>query len=141
MMSDEIYLRLNELKKKYPFMYSKPATEEELMILESYSGWRIPEECIEFLRFSSGAVVGAYPIYGVNPNELMGKNRNTIISATTDFRLDGWSFGEEFIVISENHAGDPVLLNKDGFVLMQSHDGFEENNWKNFLDFLKWCLK
>jgi len=121
-------------------MYSEPISENELMALRVYFGWPIPEKYIEFLKFSSGAMVGAYPIYGTNPIELMDKRRNTIISATDDFRHDDWNFGTGCMVMSENHAGDPILLYKNGCIAMLSHDGFEKKNWKNFTNFLSWCL-
>jgi len=135
------YDRLKQYKEQYESIFAAPITEQELNIMQSYAGWNMPDDYLRFLKLSSGAMVGAYPVYGANPIKLMDKNLNTMMAVTQHYRDEGWRVDKDFIVVSENHAGDPLLLNQTGYLLMPSHDGFSEQRWPNFSAFLQqYCL-
>jgi|GEM_PF-6696710 len=71
-MRNKLYGKLQQCKEQYPFLFASPIMVDDFKVIEAYAGWRMPEQYAEFLKFSSGAIVGAYPIFGTEGIELMG---------------------------------------------------------------------
>ncbi|WP_280191011.1 SMI1/KNR4 family protein [Delftia sp. PS-11] len=127
------------LKNNYPFMFSEGAGENKIQELIEIYHDLLSSQYQEFLRFSGGAVIGAYPVYGVSSVDLMDAHFNTANKVTKKYEEDGMIEKGRFLVISENHAGDPIYLNLDGSVVESSHDGFQYKSWENFNEFIKCC--
>ncbi|WP_428145560.1 SMI1/KNR4 family protein [Delftia acidovorans] len=128
-----------DLKNSYPFMFSEGVSQSEIQkLIDVYHGL-VSSQYQEFLKFSGGAIIGAYPLYGVSSVELMDAHFNTVSKVTNKYEDDGMIEKGRFLVISENHAGDPICLNVDGSVVEFSHDGFQEKSWEDFNGFIEWC--
>ncbi len=56
-----------------------------------------------------GAMVGPYPIFGLRPVEVMGDNHWSVVDVTRRYRIDGVAGTEDWVVFSEDHAGNPVV--------------------------------
>lgn len=140
-MKEELLIKLKEIEKKFPFMFAAPATDQEIQKTEQRLGRTFSQHYKDFLGVYGGAMVGAYPIFGIHPVEPMDEALNTVELATERFANDGWEGLDAGIVISENHAGDPAILKNDGSVHLGSHDGTGQLIWNNFDDFLSWCLE
>jgi hypothetical protein len=52
----------------------------------------------------------------------MGNGEGSAIDVTTRFREQGWNGVENWLVISEDHAGNPIGLDKDGRIWISDHD-------------------
>lgn len=139
-MKQEFLIKLKEMEKKFPFMFSAPASDKEIEQVEELLNVTLSEQYKTFLKHYGGAMVGPYPIFGPRPVESMDVSLNTVESVTAKFRKDGWDGADMGAIISENHAGDPVILKNNGSVFLGSHDGAEQLSWSNFDEFLSWCL-
>jgi len=128
-----------DLKNSYPFMFAEGVSQSEIQKLVDVYHGLVSSQYQEFLKFSGGAIIGAYPLYGVSSVELMDAHFNTVSKVTNKYEDDRMIEKGRFLVISENHAGDPICLNMDGAVVEFSHDGFQEKSWEDFNGFIEWC--
>ena len=57
---------------------------------------------------------------------MMGINDGSAFEVSMRFKTQGWKGLEHALVISTNHAGNPVFLNPAGEVWLMDHDGDNE---------------
>ncbi|MCG6154922.1 SMI1/KNR4 family protein [Rubinisphaera margarita] len=76
----------------------------------------------EFLLKFGGAMVGPYPIFGLRPVEVMGNDHWSVVDVTRWYRNNGVPGSEAFVVISEDHSGNPVGMDANGRVWIYDHD-------------------
>lgn len=76
----------------------------------------------EFLLTFGGAMVGPFPIFGLRPVEVMGDDHWSVLDVTRHYRNDGVPGSEAWVVISEDHSGNPVGMDAEGKVWVYDHD-------------------
>lgn len=122
-MSPETVARLRSEFDSFPNMVaeSQPTSEE---IDQAASELRVPftDDYVEFLRVFGGAMVGAYPIFGLRPVSVMGKRRWSVVAMTKLYRQHSVPGVDDWIVFSEDHAGNPVGFDAKGTVWTHDHD-------------------
>lgn len=115
----------------------------EVTAAEREIGIGLPKDYKEFICRYGGAIVGAYPIYGLRRAEPMGDDKSSFLEVTKSFRLDHWPGTDKWVIISIDHAGNPVGLDADGKVWISDHDAraiqLLAPNFEAYLR--KWCLK
>lgn len=126
MKPDTITL-LDRLFVETPILRAKdlPSSEE----IETASGEieiAFPSDYREFILRYGGAIVGAFPIFGLRFCELMGDDRWSVVKMTHEYRNDlkaaGVDCATEWVVFSEDHAGNPVGMDREGKVWIYDHD-------------------
>jgi hypothetical protein len=139
-MNEKLRARLKAGEAAFPALFASAASPAEVQRAEASLQAVFSTEYKEFLDMYGGAMPGAWPVFGTRPVDVMGQRLNTVEAVTRHFRKQGWPHTEDAAVISENHAGDPVILKNDGTVFVGSHDGFGEQTWRDFDEFLDWLL-
>lgn len=86
-------------------------------------GFDLPTDYIEFVLRYGGAIVGPYTVFGLRAAPAMAVRENSAIEVTKRFRQEGWSETENWLVISKDHAGNPIGLDHTGKIWRIDHDG------------------
>lgn len=113
---------LDSLFAESPVLVSGPAPAQELLRIEDYAGFGLPTDYRTFVERYGGAIVGAYSVYGFGASHAMGNNESSVITMTEHFRSQKWPGTEGGLVVSMDHAGNPVTLDKQGCVWLHDHD-------------------
>ena len=122
-MNKETLDRLDHMFAESPIMRaSELPSESEVDAASKEIGIKFPEDYREFLLRYGGAMVGAYPIFGLRPAEVMGKSRWSVVDMTRQVRSWGLDGVSNWIVFSEDHAGNPIGMDADGKVWIYDHD-------------------
>lgn len=108
-------------RERYPMLYGTPAVEEIIEEASEQIGMPFPNEYREFLTRFGGAIVGAYPVFGVTPVEELG-NRWSVVDINRTYRDDQWPGISEWLIVSADHAGNPIGIVPDGTVWLSDHD-------------------
>jgi hypothetical protein len=107
----------------------------EVLELERQIGFILPKDYKDFVAQYGGGIVGPYRIYGRRAAPAMGSNESSALMVTERFRKQRWAGTEGWLVVSTDHAGNPIGLDKEGKVWIADHDagiveviacGFEE---------------
>jgi cell wall assembly regulator SMI1 len=98
------------------------ATEAEVNAASQEIGTRFPEDYREFLLRYGGAMVGPYPVFGLHPSDVMEDDRWSVVDVTNEVRSSGLDGISNWIVFSEDHAGNPIGMDPDGKVWIYDHD-------------------
>ncbi len=140
-MSDVIAELKQELDSPILRAATLPTVEEVNSASEAI-GVPFPADYRRFLLELGGAMVGPYPIYGLRPVDVMGENSWSVIAETIRYRSEGWPGCENWVVISSDHAGNPVGLDADGKVWINDHDfGGVDRLANDFADYItRICL-
>jgi hypothetical protein len=120
-MMPDIMTQLEAKFREHPFLAAKEVPLSAVQPLEDFAGFGLPADYKEFVRRFGGAMVGAYPIFGVIEAEVMGDGE-IAISVTERFRADGWPGTEDWLVIPVDHAGNPIGIDGSGVVWISDHD-------------------
>lgn len=139
-MRDETWVRLTDDFKRFPILKGEPVPEEEIARAETDLGRPFPEDYRAFVKKYGGAMVGPYPVFGLRSVGPMG-NRWSVIKVNEHFRKMRWPGIEGWLVISEDHAGNPMGFGPDGRVYVSDHGAVLEiaTDFEGFL--LGECLK
>lgn len=122
-MMNEIMKLLQEALAEAPVLRADSLpTIEEIDKASHELGVPFVADYREFLLTFGGAMVGPYPIFGLRPVEVMGTDHWSVVDVTIQYRNDGVPGTEEWIVFSEDHAGNPVGIDADGKVWIHDHD-------------------
>ncbi len=126
-----------------PVLVAGPASDAAIGEIEAYAGFPLPAAYQVFVSRYGGAIVGPYSVYGKGASPAMGSAEASVCDVTERFRTQGWQGTEHALVISTDHAGNPIMLNSQGEVKRFDHDsGVTEKLADNFESFvLAWCLK
>lgn len=76
----------------------------------------------EFLLRFGAAMVGPYPIFGLRPVEVMGDDSWSVVTMTKQFRYDNVTAAKGWVIVSTDHAGNPVGMDQDGAIWIYDHD-------------------
>lgn len=122
-MSPETVDRLRSEFDSFPNMVaeSRP-NEEEIEQAAAELGVPFTDDYVEFVREFGGAMVGAYPIFGLRPVSVMGKRRWSVVEITKLYRQRSVPGADDWVVFSEDHAGNPVGFDTNGAVWTHDHD-------------------
>jgi hypothetical protein len=73
----------------------------------------------------------------------MGRGEGSALEVTDRYRRQGWRGVEDWLIISMDHAGNPIGLTRDGKIWISDHDFGQVTVIANsFEDYLrKQCLK
>jgi hypothetical protein len=126
-----------------PVMCAGGVDRIEVDTLQNQIGFELPPDYREFLEKFGGAIVGPYSVYGLRASEAMGDDESSAMKVTERFRADGWLGTDRWLVVSMDHSGNPVGLDRDGKIWISDHDaGGLQILASSFEDYLrKWCLK
>jgi cell wall assembly regulator SMI1 len=141
-MKPETILKLEREFEQFPFLRAETAaTEEEIEAASHAISVGLPLDYRHFLMRFGGAIVGAYPIFGLKPVAAMG-NRWSVIEVNRRYRSDGWPSIEDWLVISADAAGNPIGIDGDGRIRLWDHDfGAVIEIAPNFDEFVIQCLR
>lgn len=119
-MSPSTWERLETEFRQFPILRGQPASVEEISTAEAALGLSFPDEYRDFLLRYGAAIVGPYPIFGVRPVEPMGHDWS-VVGMNQRFRADRWAGVDEWLIISQDHAGNPMGVAPDGQVWISDH--------------------
>ena len=133
---------LERMFQESPVMCAGGVDRTEVDTLQSQIGFELPLDYREFLEKFGGAIVGPYSVYGLRASEAMGDDESSAMKVTERFRADGWPGTDSWLVVSIDHSGNPVGLDRDGKIWISDHDaGALQVLTSTFEDYLrKWCL-
>ncbi|MBI5494718.1 MAG: SMI1/KNR4 family protein [Deltaproteobacteria bacterium] len=86
---------------------------------------RFPDSYRAFLQAYGGGMVGGYPVFGLRKAEPMGKSSWSDVDVTKRYRAQGWPGVADWIVVSADHSGNPIGLDRNGSLMLADHDGGE----------------
>jgi hypothetical protein len=138
MMRDTVD-RLRSEFAEFPMMSAKTLpTALEADIASADIGIPFSSDYREFLLEFGAAMVGPYPIYGLRPVVVMGDDSWSVIAMTKRFREDNIPAADGWIVVSSDHSGNPVGMDRDGVIWIHDHDfGGVAQLAKNFEEYLR----
>lgn len=121
-MKKETVKAIERLIATYPFMGAVDVPNDDEILSASarlnavfHDGYR------EFLSRFGGAIVGPYPIYGLRPVDAMDHNRWSVVTITESVR-ESIPETKDWVVISEDHAGNPIGFDPTGLIWTYDHD-------------------
>jgi hypothetical protein len=136
-MTSETWEKLDKLFAEYPILKAEPVALEEV---KKSIGENVSSDYLEFVSRYGGAIVGAYPIYGLRYAEAMEKR--TVLEITQQYREQNWRGVKKWLIISSDHAGNPFGLDSESRVWISDHDFGEVKQIANsFEEFIQWCLR
>jgi len=106
--------------RRFPILKGQPASAEEVEKTASVLGLPFPDDYRDFLLRYGAAIVGPYPIFGLRPVEPMG-NDWSVVEINRRLREDRWPGIDEWLIISQDHAGNPMGFASDGQVWISDH--------------------
>jgi cell wall assembly regulator SMI1 len=132
---------LDDFFAKEPFMKAGGVESPEIEAAEAALGVAFSEDYKQFLRRYGGAIVGAYPVYGLARAEPMDENLWSVVDVTEHFRKQSWPGTDRSYVISMDHAGNPIGINESGKAVCFDHDAGEMIEVASDVDaYLQRCL-
>lgn len=141
-MRPETWQAIDEMFREDPVLRAGEVSYEEIDAAAAQAGFQLDLDYREFVHRYGGAIVGPYRIYGLRSAPAMGRKGNSVFEITRDFRRQRWPGVDDWLVISIDHAGNPIGIDKDGKVWISDHDaGVVEPIANSFEEFLrKRCL-
>ncbi|MBN9691163.1 MAG: SMI1/KNR4 family protein [Verrucomicrobia bacterium] len=141
MRSDTLEALENRFRES-PFLKGGEVPRAEIDQAAAALGASLPPDYVEFVERFGGGIVGPYPIFGLRRVDAMGRTFS-VVDVTNELRKQNWPGTAGWIVVSEDHAGNPIGLAPDGKVWIADHDfGQVTVVAENFEHYLrKKCLK
>ncbi|WP_417386272.1 SMI1/KNR4 family protein [Gimesia sp.] len=122
-MTADTIERLDTLFNESPVMCAEEVpSNEEVDIAEQQIGVPFPQDFRAFILKYGGAVVGPYPIFGLRAAHVMDEDNWSVVEVTKQLRQMGIDNANHWIMISEDHAGNPIGMAADGKVFIYDHD-------------------
>ncbi|SFJ19309.1 SMI1/KNR4 family protein [Planctomicrobium piriforme] len=141
-MNEETLSRLSNKLSDSPILRAAalPSPNEVEAAAEEI-GIPFPSDYREFLLKFGGAMVGPYPIYGLRPVEVMGWNEWSVVEMTKRSRKNNILGTENWAIVSTDHAGNPIGIDRDGLIWVHDHDfGGVALLVDNFEEYIRvWC--
>lgn len=142
-MRKQTWQALEDMFSEDPILKAEAVKPAEVTAAEQKIGIILPEDYKEFIRRYGGAIVGPFPVYGLRRAEPMGDDKASFLEVTNHFRQQRWPGVDKLVVISMDHAGNPVGLDAEGKIWISDHDARAIQllalNFEAYLR--KWCLK
>jgi hypothetical protein len=120
-MRAETIQKLETDRQRYPMLYGTPPSTHLIDAAAAEIGLGFPQDYREFLARFGSAMVGPYPIFGVTPAEELG-TRWSVVEVNRAYRDDAWSDIDQWVIVSADHAGNPIGIAPDGSVWLNDHD-------------------
>jgi hypothetical protein len=121
MMPDTID-RLDAEFAEFPIMRAADVpSEAEIVQAEQQIGVSFPDDYRQFLLRYGGAMVGPCPVFGLRPVEVMGANDWSVVDVTRHYRSQGVPGTDQWAVISHDHAGNPIGMDREGVIWIYDH--------------------
>ncbi len=142
-MRQETWDKLEEIFNRFPVMKAQAVETDDVNKLAEEIGFNLPDDYKEFVLRYGGAIVGSFSIFGVKIAKAMSSVGTFAIDMTKRLRKDGWKGTNNWLIISMDHSGNPIGLDKDGRIWISDHDAGEILKLgDNFEEFLRtYCLK
>ncbi len=121
MMNETIRRLRVELAKSPILCAASSPTNEEIDQASQELNVPFASDYREFLIMFGGAMVGPYPVFGLRPVEVMG-NEWSVVNVTARYRNDGVPGCDDWVVLSEDHSGNPVGMDSKGTIWIHDHD-------------------
>jgi hypothetical protein len=102
------------------FLGSK-ATLDDLNAAEKAIGCHFSVSYKDFLLKCGSGVVGPFPVFGTQPTA-MYPIHGTVVDITKRYRQEKWPTTDMGPVISEDHAGNPIVEFESGEIVKFDHD-------------------
>ncbi|GAA3407688.1 SMI1/KNR4 family protein [Paenibacillus hodogayensis] len=126
-MNEELMERLKAFlfREDNSTLVGSPASQEEIIQAQERLNVRFHADYVHFIQTFGGAYAGV-EVKGFSNGSSLGKE--TVVSLTLGFReqVEEGEPAEEILrssyVISIDGAGDPIMINPEGQVLMYYHD-------------------
>lgn len=141
-MRDSTWNALEQKFAAFPFLRGTGASTDEVDEVSRILARPLPQDYREFLRRYGAAIVGAYPIFGVREVEPLGTSWS-VIKMNDHFRKINWSGVTEWVIFSNDLAGNPYGFDDDGSVWISDEEFGEISRvYDDFEQFLRdQCLK
>src|SRR5882762_9660815 len=121
-MKEDTWKALEKMFCEHPILKAGPVPAEELCAAEAELGIPLTEDYREFVLRYGGAMVGAYPVFGLRRALPMGKDDGSFVNVTRPYRRQRWPGVDMWAVISTDHAGNPIGLDEHGKIWVCDHD-------------------
>lgn len=122
-MSASVWTRLNEYFVRYPSMRGTGVSDETIEAAEHDLGREFSPSYREFLRRHGAAMLGAQPVLGLSPLDVLGADWWDAVRVTRHFWDDAWLGTADWYIISTDGAGNPIGVDEGGRVWISDHDG------------------
>jgi len=141
-MRPQTWQAMDEMFREDPVLRAGEVPYEEIDAAAAQAGFQLGSDYREFVHRYGGGIVGPYRVYGLRRAPAMGRKEGSVFDITRDFIRQRWPGVNDWLVISTDHAGNPVGLDKDGKMWISDHDaGVVEVIANSFEDYLrKRCL-
>ena len=123
-VKESTWKKLDSQFSEFPILKGGAAAVEDVDAASELTRRVFPTDYRDFLLRYGGAIVGPYPIFGVKPVEPMG-NMWSVVEVNRHYRSDRWPGVDELLVISRDHAGNPIGLREDGEVWVSDHGALD----------------
>lgn len=143
-MNEETLSALRSERAEFPNMFAESVpSDDEIADATESLGIPFPDDYRQFLLEFGGAMVGPFPIFGLRPVDVMGKQRWSVVTMTGRYRNGGVPGTSDWVVFSEDHSGNPVGFDSAGIVWIHDHDfGGGDRLAETFEEYLRAkCLK
>lgn len=120
-MKEDTLARLEEKFREFPRSRATGVPVSEIEEASKELEFPFPSDYAEFLEKYGGAEVGAYPIFGLRKAPSMG-NTYSVVEVTKEFRTAGIPGEPDWLIVSEDHAGNSIGIARDGKVYTFDHD-------------------
>lgn len=121
-MRDQTWSAIDEKFRKYPSLRAEGVTYEEIDAASAGLGFSLDPDYREFVHRYGGAIVGPYPIFGLRKAEAMGRREMSAFEITAHYRKQGWRGVQDWLIVSADHAGNPIGLASDNKIWISDHD-------------------
>lgn len=121
-MKVETLNKLSSLFQEMHFLVGGPCSDVEIKIAQDVLGISFSNDYIDFIKTNGGAIIGAFPIFGLKHAEPMDDHLWSVVDVTIKFRNDQWPYASDWYIVSMDHSGNPIGINKDGIALSYDHD-------------------
>ena len=121
-MRNETWQVLDDIFSKMPILKAEEVTSDEITAAEYMVGIVLADDYKEFVRRYGGAIVGPFRVFGLRKAVPMGRNEGSFVEVTNTFRRQQWRGVEKWVIISADHAGNPIGIDAEGKVWISDHD-------------------
>jgi SMI1 / KNR4 family (SUKH-1) len=118
---DDTWAALESQFARHPFLRGGRVPQEEIDAAIAALQVPFPDDYREFLLRYGGAIVGPYPVFGLRPVEPMG-NEWSVLEVNRRYRRERWRGVDDWLIVSVDHAGNPMGIAEDGRVWVSDHD-------------------
>jgi cell wall assembly regulator SMI1 len=141
-MRDDTWKAMEDIFSRHPILRAEGVAAKEVEAAEAEIGMRLSDDYKQFIGRYGGAIVGAFPVFGLRRAAPMADNDGSFVDVTRAFRCQRWPGIEGWAIISVDHAGNPVGIDNEGRVWISDHDAravqLLADTFEGYVR--KWCL-